>query len=72
MILSEIDYWKLRAALNEPAAIDAEARHAAEQFKARIAQAQQHARTLLEQAGCDPAKAYRWNDATCELIEVAS
>ena len=70
MQLSEVDYWKLRAAAAQPAVIEAEARQAAEGFKARIAAAHQHARTLLEQAGGDPAKAYRYNDATCELIEV--
>jgi hypothetical protein len=71
--LSAEDYWKFRASINDVSAIELEATQAAAQFKGRIAEAT--ARTsalfadLAKAHGFDPAKAYRWDDATCELIE---
>lgn len=71
--LQPADYWRFRALMNERHAIESEAAAAAHEFKQRIADADAKARALFADLGntygFDPAKTYRWNDATCELVE---
>lgn len=72
--LSEADFWKFRAALNDVRSIELEATEAALKFRQRVADADQSARAFFAQLGrahgFDPKKTYGWDDSTCELIEV--
>jgi hypothetical protein len=67
--IPDLDYWKFRALVNDVRAIEVDANRAASEFKQRIAAADQKAQAFAVSIGLDPAKGYRWDDATCELIE---
>lgn len=73
--LSGEDYWKFRASINDVRSIELEATEAAAKFRQRVGEAHEKTRALFAQLGAahgfDPAKNYGWDDATCELIEVA-
>jgi hypothetical protein len=70
------DYWQFRSSLNEVNAIELEAVKAAAAYRQRIAAAEQKTRELFARLGkahgFDPQKHYGWDDATCELIPIAS
>lgn len=72
--LTEAEYWKFRASVNDARSIELEASAAAATFRQRTAEALQRTRALFEQLGTahgfDPKKTYGWDDSTCELIEV--
>lgn len=72
--LTEAEYWKVRAAANEKRAIEMDARDAADGFRRRLAEADAAGaalfQTLAATHGFDAKKSYRWDDTTCELIEV--
>lgn len=74
--LPPADYWQFRASLNELSAIELDASKAAAAFRQRVAAAEQQRRELFARLGkahgFDPMKNYAWDDATCELIEIAT
>lgn len=69
--LSETQYWKVRALVNDTRAIEVEAAQVAAGYKQRIAAAEQAAKAFFVNVGLDPAKNYRWDDAACEFTEIA-
>lgn len=72
--LPEAAFWKFRASVNELSALELDATRAAQRVRQQIAEAEARTRALFEALGkahgFDPKRHYRWDDTTCELIEV--
>jgi hypothetical protein len=71
--LDKAEYFELKAKALQIESVELEAMKAAQQFAARRQQAAAASNALFEQLGqkygFDPGQFYRWDDATCSLIQ---
>lgn len=73
--LEKADFFELRTLIRDVEAVELDALRAANAFKQRAAEAESARNrkvvALGTQYGFDPDATYRWDDATCTLIEIA-
>lgn len=72
--LDKADYFELRALVRDVEVVEFDALKAADAFKqkaaAAMARRDRKFEHLAKQHGFDPTRTYRWDDQTCELIDV--
>lgn len=74
--LSKEDYYELRTRIRDVEAVEFDAMKAAQEFNRLMVEATQRRNATFEalatRYALDAKATYRWDDANCELIAVAS